>query len=405
MKIGYLRPIPSEFDVMKGSTNTLGTEIRMGITHDWLKLGHEVIVYTSTPKSFVQTKDIPKPKSRSLFDFGDEPTVKTSMWWDKLKLEPETLKIDADVLWIECGQFALYGADNDIRRMFEVLHNFKGTVIYHQHSNFSFPFSASFAKTTERQHSETNLTVYAHKYDIWTDKKWKVLSPTTNLKEFISLSKDRGNYQEYYDKKMVEFGFIPPAYSDIEPFFPIKQNPTYDSLFIGGINHGSGSHGGKQNSRYEIVKKYYGSGLYKTGVIGNWSEKIKSKDGTKSVKEIVIPNTQMLGVKGKHGDAYGFWNDSLTCINCSSEKNNTIGIVPSRFTMAIRGGSIMLTDKSFSGIEKYIERKFIVSNAEECKNIITEIKSMSIEEREKLRQEQLSKFPTWKSLNWNEIFK
>jgi hypothetical protein len=389
---------------MDGSITSLGTEIRMGLIHDWLKIGHEVTVYSSTPKTFKE-KYCVKPKiSQSLFDFDDEHKKEenTSMWWDKIKLEPKTTDIDADVLWIECGQYQAIIAD--VQRIFQVLDKFSGRVIHHQHSNFSFPFGSSFATTTERQHSELNLTRFAHKYDVWTNKRHKVLSPTTNLNAFIAMSKDRGNYQEYFDKKMVEFGTIPPAYSDIEPFFPMKQNPTYDSLFIGGINHGSSGSGGSKNSRYEIIKKYYGSGLYKTGIIGNWSEKIKAKDGTESIKEHIIPNTEMKGKMGTHGQAYEYWNDSLTCINVSSEKNDTIGIVPSRFTMAMRGGSIVLTDDKFIGIDKFIDKKYIVNSTEQCKVLIDEIKSLYVEEREKVRQAQLAKFPKWESLNWTEIF-
>ena len=112
----------------------------------------------------------------------------------------------------------------------------------------------------------------------------------------------------------------------------------------------------------------------------------------------------MLGVQGKHGDAYKYWNDSLVCINCASEKNNKMGIIPSRFTMALRGGSIMLSDENFHAIDRYLDKKFIVSSAESCKSIISELKSLSIEEREKVRQAQLAKFPKWESLNWKEIF-
>lgn len=393
VKIGYLRPLPCEIDVMGGSITSLGTEIRMGLIHDWLKVGHEVTIYSHTPKTFKDKYNV-KPK-KSLFD--DEPKD-TSMWWDKIKLEPKTTDIDVDILWIECGQYQ--AIIPDVERIFQILDNFSGRVIHHQHSNYSFPFAASFATTTEKQHSELNLTRFAHKYDVWEDKTHKVVSPTTDLKAFISLSKDRGNYQEYCDKKMVDFDVIPPAYSDIEPFFPIKQNPKYDSLFIGGLNHGSSGKGSKKDSRYEPVKKYYGSGLYKTGIIGNWSEVQKDK----SIKQFDIPNSIMEGKKGKHGDAYEYWNDSLTCINVSSEKNDTIGIIPSRFTMAMRGGSIMLADNKFVGIDKFIDKKYIVNSAEQCKAIIDELKQMDVTEREKVRQAQLKMFPKWESLNWKEIF-
>jgi hypothetical protein len=389
MKIGYLRMgLAVEVDVMTGSTFALGTEIRMGLLHDWLKLGYEVAIYTQV-RNFKQTKDIPKSKSKSLFDFGDESEIKPKidLWTDKLQIEPETLDIDANVLWVECGQPNTTFGDH-VRRCFDVISHFKGTVIYHQHSDFSFPFTDIWATTDST--SEKNMRVMLKKYDILKDKKWKILSPATNQEVFKTIKNGRADYKDLETKGIVEFGYIPPAYSDVEPFFLMKQNPSYDALWIGGQNTSNRNGASKKDSRYELVKKYYGSGLYNTAVIGDW--------------ETSIPNIKMLGVQGKHGDAYKYWNDSLVCINCASEKNGNMGIIPSRFTMALRGGAIMLTDKNFSGIERYIERKFIVSNAEECKNIITEIKNMSLEEREKLRQIQLSKFPKWEELNWKDIF-
>lgn len=392
MKIGYLRMgLPVEIGVMNGSTSALGTEIRDGLLHDWLKLGFDVSIYTQV-RNFKQNVK----KSKSLFD--DEEPINTLAWANKLKLEPETLNIDCDVLWVECGQPNTIFGDH-VRRCFDVISNFKGTVIYHQHSDFSFPFGDVWANATPGT-SEKNLRNMLKKYDILKDKKWKVLSPSTNQEVFKTMSNGRADYKDLETKGIVEFGFIPPAYSDVEPLFVMKQNPTYDALWIGGQNTSNRNKCGKKDSRLELVKKYYGSGLYKTAIIGNWSEEQKDK----SVKQIVIPNSEMLGVRGKHGDAYRYWNDSFVCINCASEKNGNMGIIPSRFTMAIRGGSIMLTDNKFNGIEKFIDKKYIVSSAEQCKTLIDELKLLSVEEREKVRQTQLSKFPKWEELNWKEIF-
>jgi hypothetical protein len=385
MKIGYLRMgLPIEVDVMNGSTSALGTEIRMGLFADWIKLGYGVNIYTTT-RNF--RKEKPK-KTRSLFDFEEEPKEDTSSWMDKLVVDDKTLDIDANVLWVECGQPNTIFGDH-VRRVFDVISHFEGTVIYHQHSDFSFPFGDIWAPTDSIH--EKNLRVMLKKYDILKNKKWKVLTPSTNMEAFKTMSNGRADYKDLENKKIVEFGYIPPAYSDVEPFFPINPKPTYDALWIGGQNTSNRNGASKKDSRYELVKKYYGSGLYKTGVIGEW--------------ETPIPNTEMLGVKGKHGDAYGYWNDSLVCINCASEKNGHMGIIPSRFTMAIRGGAIMLSDANFNGIDRYLDSKYIVRSADEVKRIIDEIKLLSIEERTKLRQAQLSKFPKWESLNWTEIFK
>ena len=382
MKIGYLRMgLPVEIDVMKGSTSSLGTEIRDGLLHDWTKLGHEITIYTTT-RNFE-----PKKKHRmSLFD--DEPVQQTPSWMEKLKVDDQTLNIDSDVLWVECGQPNTIFGDH-VRRCFDVISKFRGTVIYHQHSDFSFPFGDIW-ETTDSSH-EKNLRVMLKKYDILTDKKWKVLSPSTNQEVFKTMSNGRADYKDLETKGIVEFGYIPPAHSDVEPYFPLKQDPLYDALWIGGQNTSNRNKTGKKDSRYELVKKYYGTPLYKTAIIGEW--------------ETQIPNTKMLGVQGKHGDAYKYWNDSLVCINCASEKNNKMGIIPSRFTMAIRGGSIMLSDTNFHGIDRYLDKKYIVSSAESCHRIIDELKSLSLEEREKIRQEQLMKFPKWESLNWTSIFK
>lgn len=386
MKIGFLRfNLPVEVDVMRGSTSLLGTEIRMGLFHDWLQLGYDVTIYS-------QVRDFVKKPKKTLFDFGDEDDKPQDLWWDKLNIESETTDIDADVLWIENAQPVTIFGDH-IPRTLDVVSRFEGRIIYHHHGDPSFAFPFGDALTEPTSDNELNLRVLFKKYNIWNNKKWKVLAPVRNMDLFKKICKGRSriSYKELEDKGLVEFGYIPAGQSQVEPYYPVNPNPTYDATWIGGQNASNKNNGSNKDSRYELVKKYYGSGLYKTAIIGDWKEQ--------------VPNSRMLGVLGRHGDAYRYWNDAYTCIHGASQTINEVGLQVTRPIMALRGGAVVMCDSNIVGVEQDFDKKFIVHSAQECKNIINEVKSMDFIEREELRIEQLKKFPEWKDLNWKEIFK
>lgn len=384
-KIGFLRfNLPVEIDVLRGSTSLLGTEIRMGLIHDWLKLGYEVTIYS-------RTRDFAKKSKTTLFDFGDEDNKPNDLWWDKIKVESESTDIDADVLWIENSQpVTIYG--DYIPRTLDVISRYEGNIIYHHHGDpaFAFPFGDSLTEPTSE--NELNLRVLFRKYNIWKNKNWKVLAPVHNMERFKEICKGRSkiSYKELENKGLVEFDYIPAGHSEIEPHFPVSPNPTYDALWIGGQNTSNKNNGGSKDSRYELVKKYYGSGLYKTAIIGDWQEQ--------------IPNARMFGVMGRHGDAYRYWNDSYVCIHGASPAISSIGLQVTRPIMALHGGAIVLADSGMYGVERDFDKKYIVNSSEECALKIKEIKYMSQEERNVYRIEQLKKFPEWKDLNWQEIF-
>src|SRR3972149_6631845 len=119
--------------------------------------------------------------SQSISFVSDSTFIPEKMWWDDIKVESETKDIDCDVLFIENGQpNTMMG---DIKRVFEVISSFEGTVIYHHHGSpaFAFPFGDIFAEPTIENPSENNLRVLLKKYDMFKNKKWKILAPVHNI--------------------------------------------------------------------------------------------------------------------------------------------------------------------------------------------------------------------------------
>lgn len=340
MNIGYIRMgLPIELNLSMGSANTLGTEIRAGMLNYW-KDKHNITFYTPIKKKDMQFIGRNKYK---LLGFPK----------------------NEDVLFIEMGvtnELYRYNAMNKnksyIKRMLECIDNFEGKCIYYQHGCLKFPFE-----------------YYNKKIDLFKNKEWEILHHFTNEKLF----KDK-----FYPKiKNVRFRFMPICYSDIDPRFKIKESPRYDSMFIGSAWDSASKSTGF--IRFNEIKKFYDTNLFKSALIGKWEKEYLSK----------FRYLTYLGHVGTHSDAYTYWNDSLTCVWTTSPEVKRFGLLPTRPIMCIRAGCLLVADKEINDINKYVDEKYIVSDAKDVSKLITEHKKLSLEEREIIREKQLSKFPKW----------
>jgi len=371
MKIGFLRlGLPIELDLDTASVNTLGTEIRKALLLSWLKKGFDVTVYTP-------------------FKEKDFVWVRKQEQFKNLNYEPLLLPKDEGVLFIEMGvsnttyTYSIGKFEKSyVERCFECIAAFEGLVVYYQHGVIPFPVE----KRETKSENPLNLANLHKRYDLFKNKQWLILH------HFIN---EEGFKKEYsqYNNVNAKFKFIPLCYGDSDPWFEVKPNPPFDVLFIGSQWDSASKSAGQE--RFEEIAKFYDTSLYRGYVVGKWEQEVVKK----------FKYCKYLGQLGKHGDAYRLWNNSYACVWTTSSKVKKLGLIPTRPLMVMRSGAVCLADSTIFGVEKFIDKKFIVSTSEEVKRVLDELKSMSIEERDKLRREQLSKFPKWDDLNWNEILR
>lgn len=365
MKIGFVRLSSTvELNLSSASVNTLGTELRVGLLKALVDAGHTVTIYSG-----IKNADLALIKNRGF----------TQNWYNKLKYEPMKYPKDEDILLIEQGtdnvRFAYFDGEKEIsfiKRTFDCISNYSGNIIYYQHGCLPFPFETKDASVE----TVLNLRNLNKRSELWKDKFWTIWHHFTNFNEYLPLS----SYEPFVDKLNFKYTMLP--YSDIEPWYNINPKPQYDSLFIGAQWD---SRSVKQGfERTEEVRKLYDIKGLNNAIMGKWEDK-----GMKDFKHV-----KFLGITGKHGDAYRYWNDSYTCIYTTSKYIKKAGLLPTRLTMANRGGSILLLDTTCD-CAKILSDDWVVTTQEDVKNKINLIKGMSVAERDSIRKKQLYRFPKW----------
>ena len=379
MKIGFLRlSSPVELELSTASPNTLGTELRVGFLKSWVDAGHEVTIYSGIKKA-----DLKSTQTHSLFD------TDKNLWTKKIKYEP--LKYpDCDILVIEQGtdnvRYAYHNGKEEIsyiRRTFECLNNYSGKVVYYQHGCLPFPFRTEDASVD----TINNLRNLNKRNDLWSNKEWTIWHHFSNIDEYLKITP---NYEPFLSKLNFKFTMLP--YSDIEPWFSINPKPKWDSLFIGSQWDSRSTKQGFR--RYEEIANLYDMRDLKSAIIGKWDDKGMSH----------FKHTKFLGMKGKHGDAYRFWNDAYTCIYTTSKFIKKAGLIPTRLTMCNRGGAILLMDTAVD-CQRLLPDEFAVTYKKDVLNNLKIIKQLSPEERDQIRRRQLKRFPKWDEIKLEEITK
>lgn len=421
MHIGYMRySLPIELNLAKGSISTLGTEIRSGLLYSLTqKLGHKVTILSE-----VVSRDIPLMESMSF----------SNSWLNNIDYRPFANNPDIDVLILECGPTntkfgsgggkyqVISGLDSvgqiqvvkdeklldiehsNIGNIFQVLNNFSGNVIYYQHSpplgDFNFPFGELYNMDLPFEGiSVINYRSIGRWCDVFRNKRWLILHHCQNEELFKKVALVRGgkSYEDFERSHGLRMKYIPIGYSDIDPWYNPKNETNWDTMWIGGSGNSSAGNVNKHQKRVEEVLGYYDTDMYRSAVIGKWED------------PRIFKFAKHLGRIGSHGDAYGFWNDSRFLVFVDTKFGSSLGFLPSRIIMAMRSGAIVLVDSSLFGAEKLFDPKYITNSKQDVLKWLNYVNSFPVEQRgkevDKIRQEQLSRFPKWQDIDWESILK
>jgi len=383
MKIAFARfGGQVELNLSTGSIAMLGTEIRSGLLHDWIELGHDVNIVTEIKK---QDKELLKIK-----DFWGG-----SSWLNKLENDPTKLN-EADVLFIENGATNTMFAGkegNFVEQSLKVMGKFNGKIVYYQHGHLPFPFDRFHEDDTIETTKEMNDMNMRKMFAIHFGTKEKLLEKDITILHHFQ-NKELFPKEFGYEKcsSSLKFKYLPLGYSEIDPTFEPKEKPKYDLIWVGGENDSNKGGGTKANSRASMIERFFMDVTYSTAVIGKWKDETKAK-----IK------ANWLGALGKHGDAYRFFNGAFCTMWGGSESTAKLGLVPTRPIMALRSGSLVIAQDNMYGVEDLIRKEFLVSNKYEAEKVIEEVKNMSVSKRKELCLEQLKNFPKWKEINWKEV--
>jgi len=379
-----------------------GVEHRRGFLHALVEQGHDV-----TLGSTVRKKEQVLLKSRSL-------SGKTS-WYNKLKYDIYAKGTDFDVLILECGSNNVRytrgtseGPEVNILGLnVQRLREFRGKVFLWHHiyaTSVIFPFGTIYnADGTRREAegrkpveelSDSNWRFLFDKFDPFEGKEWTILHHCLDEEAFKRVP---GRYKlTYGDVKQFKYKYVHLPISTLDDFIPtVKPKPDWDSLYIGsGHSHAIAY---SLYKRFENVKKFYDTPLYKTGVLGKFGG--WEGDGDESFKYATNWNDGGSNIP----IAVQNWNNSYTHIFTDSPACLETGSITGRTFLSLQGGSILLLDKNISNVHKLNLGAYEVADAKEASEWIKVIKDWSPQKRDEIRRQQLSTFPVWENIPWEEI--
>jgi hypothetical protein len=391
---------------------TLNTMTRLGLLWTWkVYFGWEVSIFNS-----LKPIDEPLLKSRGL----DGSNWLYGIHYYPLPEDYRNVN-KCDVLFVEASSANMrfnYSTSKHNRyiteeeagtsygyRTFKIINQFAGRVVYYHHDFESYmPWAAllpefqkemKYTKPLEEV-SPINFRMISQWFRPFQDKEWTILNSFNNVDYFLDYV-IRG---QATNRKLVDYGYpvgfyhTPEPHTQISPHLPIKPSPTFDATWCGGEWDSSQRHGKSIYSRVEGVLRYYNTNLYKTRVVGRWTNP-EIFD-----KTTYIPRRQTAA----DGMAYNIFNDCYATILVQSRACTLSGKVQGRQTMALHGGALLIGDSSiFEHVPNYVGKDFTVSSPEEVAECIRRIKSMTPEEREEVRMTQLRKFPCFTDLPWESV--
>ena len=400
MKICYAR-LNDDVGVSPLLNKGQGIEHRQGFLHALVEQGHDVTIVSP-----IRGKEKSLLKIRSLTG---------SNWYNKLKYD-----IRADGSQFEC--FILESGSNNVRYTrgtsegpevnilglnVERLKQFRGKVFLWHHIysfNVIFPFGAIFDNdgVSQRQINhkkpvgELAEEIWSRlfdNFDPFEGKEWTILHHCLDEESFKKVG---GRYGFTYGQlPKLKYKYIHLPVSKLDTYIPtVKANPEWDSLYIGS-RYSHSTFGHKDHDRLANVKKFYDTPLYKAGIIGEFErdEKIERLEHT----SIINDGGSNIPLATAH------WNDSLTSIFTESEACLDVGAITGRTFLCLQGGSILLLDKALSNVHKLNLGAYEVADAKEASEWIKVIKDWSPQKRDEIRRQQLSTFPVWENIPWEEI--
>jgi len=390
MKIGYIRK-GLDINFFDNKKKDLGIYDRTRVIKSMIEQGHDVVLLSplsSTDEKLKSYKTLIEPPD----------------WFKKLeyrkrfKFEKKDFE-DIDILFIENGpDNTLFSYKNKsyFRIMCESLDLWEGKVIYWQHSPvLSFPFGEYFSERSIENINENNIRYLLKTYDIFKDKEWLILHHSLNEKRWKELVYCRAGYRYKDIEELVDlkFRFIPYAYEpEDDPWLGPSYGEKWELVWIGGRYSSSSGYGSSSMSdRYPSIKEYFENIPYRTAIIGqNWEG---------------IKNINNLGYIGKVGDGWKLYNKGLVGLWTDSQFVKESGFMTQRPFEVIQSGNLLLGVEGFYGIEKYVNKDYIISSKKELIELIEWYKDLSNEEKNEIRIKQISKFDKWSDIKWKEVIK
>lgn len=399
-RIGYLRFNNSiELDFMSSSVKLRGTEVRLGVLEAMIENGHNVEILTKVRKE--DTHLLEGQQQDTFGAFKEEPDEKEIDYdfLSKIDYDPRKRELDdIDVLFIESGPpNTLFSYKSDIPdyrmkfgkatpfiwRVFDLIDNFEGHVMYFQHDlKLGFPFHEATREPTPGV-AEVNLTKMGSQVDFFENKEWTMVSNCLNPSAVDEY------YSEYtrfsYDEYDFNWTIIPSAYSENVDlrFEPRDDNLKYDLIYVGA--------GDRSSYRREKIKKFYQHEEYDVGIVGGkWDE----------YEEDYM---YYHGYVGDHGDVYEIQNWGMATVILGCELFEDAEMMASRIATTVRGGNIVMMDEDLA-TGYYVDEEWHVSSKEDVKENIEYLKSLDYEERRQINLDQQKKINKWVDYDWESVF-
>lgn len=431
LRIGYIR-LNSDIRINFSSPNNgQGVEHRRAFLHALLSQNHEVTIV-----SRISNQDLPLLKIR-----GE--------WYNRLKYDLDCDPNKFDVIILEAAssnpRFSRLIEGEEVSMLqftMRLLNKYKGSIyvwahIYGQTSLFpfqqnllpprvdykcanghKFPWLQSLTEDKKQirdcptcgkelvpvleQLSAINWRRVLGELDLFQDKKWTILHHALDEEGFKHVRSSRFAFC-YADLPQIQFKYIHLPKSDLDPYYPINPKPKWDALYIGSRFTNSVS--GSEYDRLPPVKRFYETPKFRAAVLGHMGDSA----ATHSHSKIEVSPFQY--AQKLHTDnssipvAMSMWHNSLTHIFTESDAARKIGSMTGRTFLSLDSGSLLLVDKSISGVGKLGLAEYEVSDSEEASNKISEFKQLSPEQRDQRRVEQLATFPDWKEIQWDTVLR
>jgi len=395
LKIAFAR-LNSDIHLRPESTVGQGVEHRRAFLYSLIEQGHNVTIVSP-----ISNKDVSLLHSNLLFG---------NSWYNKLHYNINAVGDEFDVFILEAAsQNAAFTRDigdteiHVVPFIFEKLKHYSGNVILWHHiyvTSSIVPFNVRYKYDNENLRplddiNPNNWRVWFKDFDPYENKQWHLLYHCLDGDAFLDLKSRMSS--TYRNSNLSGYHYLHLPQSKLDPYKNINPQPKYDAMWIGSRYSNA--------TRYDVydripnILKFYDTPNYRGCVIGNM-ESYELKRHNRLGDEVKFRYAETSVSKSNTDVAISLWNNSYTSIFTESKMALKLGAVTGRLFLALRGGSILLVDRSLSNVEKLGLNDYLVADAEEAKQKIDEIKQKTPSQRDEIRKQQLSTFPDWCDVDW-----
>jgi len=401
MEVAYARfNNPIELDFFDSSTKLRGTEHRLGILEALADEGHDVTIVSKIRGGHGDLLDgVQQDGFAAFIEDEEEDDPIDYHFLSQIDSDEQTRDMDRfDVLLIECGptntQFSYkssvpgyqtkFGTSTPyIWRVFDLIDQFEGHVIYYQHDiKLGFPFLETTREPTPGV-ARNNLTRMGSEVDFWENKDWTIM---THALDPSTLEDHFSEIRRYsYDEFPLSWTVVPICYSDNVDlrFEPRREESLKHDL----VHVGSGD---RSAERREKIWDRLDLSDWDVGIVGGgWREEGWDRG-----------DIFYHGRVGDHGDVYEIQNWAAATLQIGDPLFEDVEMITGRICAGARGGNIVLIDDDLA-TGRYIDPHWHVSDRDDIRDRLEEISEMSYEERLETNERQLDRLSQWTDFDWN----